>query len=247
MRYFIELSYEGASYHGWQIQSNAVTVQKVLTDCVANFLRSEDLQITGCGRTDTGVHANQFFAHFDLESDIDTEKATYSLNNMLPKDIAIRKIFRVEDNLHARFSAVSRTYNYHIHYSKNPFIREYSYQVYLKLDIAKMNEACELLYSYTDFTSFSKMHTDTRTNNCKIMHAEWELSANGIVFKIKADRFLRNMVRALVGTMLDIGSGKISVNDLNEILESRNRGNAGRSVPGHGLFLNSIQYKEGVI
>ncbi len=247
MRYFIELSYDGATYHGWQVQPNAITVQQVLTDCFINCLRSEGIRITGCGRTDAGVHAEQFFAHFDIDAHIEVEKAKYNLNNMLPKDIAIKRIFPVEDNVHARFNALSRTYNYHIHFSKNPFIREYSYRVNTKLDLEKMNEACERLYSHTDFTSFSKLHTDTKTNDCKIMHAAWELSATGIVFNIKADRFLRNMVRAIVGTMLEIGSGNLAVTELDEILRSKNRSNAGRSVPGHGLFLSSIEYEEGIV
>ncbi len=247
MRYFIELSYDGNAYHGWQVQTNAVSVQQVLTDCLFNCVRSEEIRITGCGRTDAGVHADQFFAHFDFDTQIDVEKVKYNLNNLLPKDIAIKRIFPVEDNVHARFSALSRTYNYHIHFSKNPFIREYSYRVNTKLDMEKMNQACERLYSYTDFTSFSKLHTDTKTNDCKIMHAAWELSSTGVVFEIKADRFLRNMVRAMVGTMLEIGSGKIAPTELDEILQSKNRSNAGRSVPGHGLFLSSIEYEEGIV
>lgn len=246
MRYFIELSYDGSGYHGWQQQSNANTVQGVLTNCVSTYLRKE-VKLTGCGRTDTGVHANQFFAHFDVDSAIDESQASFNLNNMLPKDIAIQRIFEVADDLHARFSPLSRTYHYYIHQKKNPFIREHSYYFTGQLDLDKMNEGCQMLFEFKDFTSFSKVNTDTKTNDCEIMEARWELSSNGIVFIVKANRFLRNMVRALVGTMIDVGTEKMSVSDFGDVIESKNRGKAGRSVPGHGLFLQAVEFGEGQV
>jgi len=246
VRYFIELSYDGSGYHGWQQQSNADTVQGVLTNCVSTYLRKE-VKLTGCGRTDTGVHANQFFAHFDVDSEIDESQASFNLNNMLPKDIAIQRIFEVADDLHARFSPLSRTYHYFIHQKKNPFIREHSYYFTGQLDLDKMNEGCQMLFEFKDFTSFSKVNTDTKTNDCEIMEARWELSSNGIVFIVKANRFLRNMVRALVGTMIDVGTEKISVSEFSDVIESKDRGKAGRSVPGHGLFLQAVEFGEGQV
>lgn len=245
MRYFIELAYDGTLYHGWQIQPNAISVQQVLTESASSYFRNPEFSVTGCGRTDSGVHAEEFYAHFDSESEIDVSKAVHNLNNMLPHDIAIKNIFKVEDSLHARFNAISRTYKYHIHYKKNPFNRARSYRHYRLLDLDKMNAACELLFNHSDYTSFSKLKTETKTNNCFIISANWELSDVGIVFTIQADRFLRNMVRAIVGTMIEIGEGKLQVEDLNEIISSKNRSNAGKSVPGHGLSLSAIQYPEG--
>ena len=242
MRYFIELAYDGTRYHGLQIQPNAISVQQVLTDVGSNYFNNSDFSLTGCGRTDTGVHAEEFYAHFDYATAIDIPKAVHNLNNMLPKDIAIKTICKVDDLLHARFSAISRTYKYHLHYQKNPFIRWQSYRHYRKLDIDKMNAACSFLFNHRDFTSFSKVNTEAHTNDCVITQARWEHSETGIVFTIQANRFLRNMVRAIVGTMIEIGEGKIEQEDFNEIINSKDRGKAGKSVPANGLSLVAVKY-----
>lgn len=246
MRYFVELAYNGEAYHGWQVQPNAITVQQVLTETLSTYLRQE-IQVTGCGRTDTGVHASQFFAHFDLSGELDTDKASFSVNNMLPADIAIYRIFAVAKDVHSRFDATSRTYQYFVHFNKDPFIRRTSYRYFKQLDVAAMNEACKMLFEYDDFTSFSKLHTDAKTNLCKIIEAEWKPFGNGLVFTIKANRFLRNMVRAVVGTMLEVGTGKITVDQVREIIEKKDRGEAGTSVPAHALFLYKVEYPEGII
>lgn len=244
-RYFIQLNYKGTNYHGWQIQPNAITVQEVLKNAFSIILK-EDIEITGAGRTDTGVHASFFIAHFnssrpDLHDD---RKLLFKINGFLPKDIALQKIYRVTDNAHARFDAKSRTYHYHIHQEKDPFLLESSYFLSQKLDVDLMNNACELLLSHTDFTSFSKLHTDVKTNNCKITQAFWTQEGHKLVFTITADRFLRNMVRAIVGTLIDIGKKKISLDDFVQIIESKNRSDAGVSVPAHGLYLENITYPD---
>ncbi|MBT4776494.1 MAG: tRNA pseudouridine(38-40) synthase TruA [Crocinitomicaceae bacterium] len=242
MRYFIELAYEGTLYHGWQIQPNAISVQQELTKVGCNYFNNQKFNVTGCGRTDTGVHAEEFYAHFDSETAIDVSKAVHNLNNMLPKDIAIKTIRKVDDLLHARFSAISRTYKYRLHYQKNPFIRWHSYRHYKNLDLDKMNTACGILLNHRDFTSFSKVNTGTHTNDCVITQACWEHSETGIVFTVQANRFLRNMVRAIVGTMIEIGEGKIEVEAFNDIINSKDRGNAGKSVPALGLSLFAVKY-----
>jgi len=242
MRYFIELAYDGTRYHGWQIQPNAISVQQVLTDVGSNYFNNSDFSLTGCGRTDTGVHAEEFYAHFDYATAIDIPKAVHNLNNMLPKDIAIKTSCKVHDLLRARFSAISRTYKHQLHYQKNPFIRWQSYRHYRKLDIDKMNAACGFLFNHRDFTSFSKVNTEAHTNDCVITQARWEHSETGIVFTIQANRFLRNMVRAIVGTMIEIGEGKIEQEDFNEIINSKDRGKAGKSVPANGLSLVAVKY-----
>lgn len=244
-RYFIELSYNGKNYHGWQVQPNATSVQSVLNNALSLILKCK-IETIGAGRTDTGVHAKFFTAHIDVpETLIELDSIVFRLNCFLPADICIKKIFRVNDSMHARFSALSRTYEYHITTCKNPFVTDFAYFFHKQLDVELMNEAAQVLSYYTDFTSFSKVHTDTKTNNCKIMFAHWVIDGDGLlVFTIKADRFLRNMVRAIVGTLLDVGTKKISLQEFCNIIETKDRCQAGQSVPSHGLFLTEIEYPE---
>ncbi len=241
MRYFIEIAYKGKNYFGWQRQPKQISVQEVLEEKLSTMLR-ENIAIVGAGRTDTGVHAKQMYAHFDYSGDIDSEKFTFKLNSFLPKDISIYRIFKVEDKAHARFDATSRAYEYHIHIGKNPFLTDGTYQIYHSLDIDKMNEAAKLMYDYTNFKCFSKSKTDVRTYNCDVMNAKWIEIDHLLVFHVKADRFLRNMVRAIVGTLLEVGEGKKTVDDFKEVLESRDRSKAGTSVPAQGLYLTEIVY-----
>ena len=246
-RYFIELAYNGRNFHGWQIQPNAITVQETLQDALKILLKQK-IDVIGCGRTDTGVHARQFFAHMELDLDtieVSVDQLTYKLNRLLNNDIAIFRIFIVNDAAHTRFEALSRTYEYRLRMDKYPFDQEFTYRsTYPKLDFELMNKAAALLFNYTDFTSFSKTGTDVKTNNCKIMQADWK-NVDGVwIFTIKADRFLRNMVRAIVGTLLEVGSGKIDLNNFTQIIESKNRGNAGWSVPAHGLALIKLEYPD---
>ncbi len=246
-RYFIELAYNGRNYHGWQIQPGTPTVQEALNRALSTLLR-EEIQVVGAGRTDTGVHASFYVAHFDTCQSLEyPEQTVYKLNRILGKDIAVSRIYPVATDKHARFSAVSRTYQYFIDKNKNPFTCEYAWKVYPLPDIRLMNEACQVLFEYRDFTSFSKLHTDVKTNNCIIMDAHWKDTGKQLVFTIKADRFLRNMVRAIVGTMVEIGQGKLTLADFRRIIESRNRCNAGTSVPGHALFLCHVDYENDTI
>ncbi len=241
-RYFIELAYDGNKYHGWQIQPGAPSVQEELNRALSTIMR-EKINVVGAGRTDTGVHASFYVAHFDSQKPITLpEQLVYKLNRFTGKDIAISRIYQVSPDWHARFSALSRTYKYYIDKQKNPFTSNYAWKVFPLPDTYKMNEACRVLFDYTDFTSFSKLHTDVKTNNCTIMEAYWEETDTQLIFTIKANRFLRNMVRAIVGTMLEIGQGKLTPEGLRKIIESRNRCQAGTSVPGHALFLCDIQY-----
>lgn len=243
-RYFIYLAYDGGNYHGWQIQPNGDSVQENLMKALSLVLR-EDIPITGAGRTDTGVHAKQMVAHFDFQGCIDTCLLVDKLNKMLPRDIVIFKICEVNAEAHARFDALSREYQYDITTYKNPFIRDYAYQLYFDVDIDLMNQACKTLFEYTDFTSFSKLHSDTKTNNCEIYKAEWEqLDATTFRFHIKANRFLRNMVRAIVGTLLEVGRGKMSIEQFRQVIESKNRSAAGFSVPGHALSLVAVEFPD---
>ena len=241
MRYFIKLAYKGTNYFGWQYQPDAISVQETLNKALSTLLKT-NIDILGAGRTDSGVHAKEMFAHFDYETEIDTQKIVYKLNSFLPKDIAIFDLIKVHDDAHARFDATKRTYEYHIHTKKNAFESDDSWYYSLPLDVKKMNEACKILFEYTDFECFSKTHTDVNTFNCKIFEANWKQNEDKLVFTISADRFLRNMVRAIVGTMINIGSGKVSLNDFRKIIESKNRSKAGFSVPAHGLYLTKIEY-----
>jgi len=246
LRYFIELSYAGTHYHGWQSQPNAVTVQETLERALS-LLLSFPTKITGAGRTDTGVHARQMFAHFDTRLSINEKDLTYKLNSFLPKDIAVRQIFAVLSATHARFDALSRHYKYYLHQQKNPFLTETSWYFKPELNLDKMNEAAAVLSKYKDFKSFSKTHTDVKTYLCDIKLAEWTKQNNQLVFSITADRFLRNMVRSIVGTLINVGLEKISKDEFKQIIEARDRNKAGFSVPAHGLFLEKINYPEHLI
>lgn len=244
-RYFIFLSYKGTQYHGWQIQPNSVTVQKLLDEALSTIL-SEQISTTGAGRTDTGVHALYFCAHFDSMYDdlAERQNLIYKINGFLPPDISISGIKMVRGEAHARFSAVSRTYKYHIIQTKNPFSLDSAWFVYGNLSIDKMNDATSLLYKYNEFTSFSKLHSDNKTDICKIIFAQWELTEEKIVFTITADRFLRNMVRAIVGTLVDVGSGKLDKDGFEKIIQSKDRCKAGKSAPAKGLYLSGIEYPD---
>ncbi len=241
MRYFIKFSYNGTKYHGWQIQPNAISVQEVLNKALSTILNS-NIESMGAGRTDAGVHAQEMFAHFDLDKIIDVENSIHKLNSFLPKDIVVFDILKVHDEAHARFDAKKRTYEYHINTFKNAFLNEQSWYYNQKLDLDLMNQACEILLKHTDFQAFSKVHTDVNTFDCKIYEAFWTKQNNQIIFTISADRFLRNMVRAIVGTLVYVGLKKITLQDFNQIIISKNRNNAGFSVPAHGLFLTKIEY-----
>jgi len=241
LRYFIELAYDGTNYHGWQSQPNAITVQDTIEKALSLLLRYPT-KITGAGRTDAGVHAKQMFAHFDYYKHIDINQLVYKLNAFLPQDIAINAIHKVKDDAHARFDAVGRTYTYAIHTKKDPFLRNFSWNYKKTLDIDKMNEAAKALLFFEDFQSFSKTHTDVKTYICHIEKAEWKIQENQFLFTIKADRFLRNMVRAIVGTLIDVGLHKITVSDFIKIIESKNRSKAGFSVPAEGLSLIEVIY-----
>lgn len=244
MRYFITLSYDGTAYHGWQIQPNGISVQETLTQALITLLR-EEISIVGAGRTDAGVHARKMIAHFDTEQQVDCDRLTDKLNRILPPDIAVQQVCPVSDDAHARFSATSRTYHYHVTTTKDPFSRSRSMRLFHAPDFDRMNEAANCLFQYTDFTSFSKLHTDVATNNCRIMQAQWcQLSEHEWVFVIQADRFLRNMVRAVVGTLLEVGRGKMSVDDFCKVIEQCDRCSAGTSVPGHALFLVDVTYPD---
>ena len=242
MRYFIKLAYNGACYHGWQSQPNADSVQENIEKALSMILR-QDIKITGAGRTDTGVNAAEMYAHFDTDTTItDTTTLVARLNSLLGKDIAIYDIFKVHDDAHARFDATARTYKYFVHTEKSPFLYPFSWKATCKLDFDLMNKAAAHLLSYTDFTSFSKLHTDVATNNCRITHARWEQENGQWVFTITADRFLRNMVRAIVGTLVDVGRGKITVDEFCRIIEKKDRCSAGTSMPGNALFLWHVAY-----
>jgi tRNA pseudouridine38-40 synthase len=238
-RYFIKLAYNGSGYHGWQRQDNAISVQQVLEEAVSTII-GEQIGIIGAGRTDTGVHATEFYAHFDTTRRFRKEflsEKVFKLNSFLPADIYVFNIYQVDSEFHARFSAHSRTYEYHIIRRKDPFRSGLAWFVHGKLDIDRMNKAAAVLKEYRDFTSFSKLHTQVKTNNCELMAAAWEQNGHLLVFTIKADRFLRNMVRAIVGTVVDVGRGKITLDEFRQIIEAKDRSEAGLSVPAHGLYL----------
>ena len=242
MRYFITLSYNGKNYHGWQIQPNGSSVQETLEKALSTMLRCP-ISIVGAGRTDAGVHAKKMIAHFDTDVTLNTLELPRRLNCFLPTDIAIQKIEPVANHLHARFSATKRSYEYHLVTEKDVFCTETAYFHPGTLDFDAMNQAAAQLFNYIDFTSFSKLHTDVKTNNCTIFEARWEqLSPSHWVFHISADRFLRNMVRAIVGTLLQVGTQKITIDDFKRIIESKDRCQAGTSAPAHGLYLTDVKY-----
>lgn len=252
MRYFIQLSYDGTGYHGWQVQPNGVSVQEVLQKALSTLLR-QPTEVTGAGRTDAGVHASMMVAHFDWpaahegegceEAPLDCTQLTYKLNRLLPPDVAVQAVRPVGPEMHARFSATRRTYHYYIHTHKNPFLRGYSWQVNVPLDFALMNEAAQVLLEYSDFTSFSKTGTDVKTNICQLTEARWEqLKPGEWRFTVSANRFLRNMVRAIVGTLVEVGRHRMTISQMRHAIEAKDRQRAGESVPGHALYLTNIEY-----
>ena len=252
MRYFIQLSYDGTGYHGWQVQPNGVSVQEVLQKALSTLLR-QPTEVTGAGRTDAGVHASMMVAHFDWsaahkgegceEAPLDCTQLTYKLNRLLPPDVAVQAVRPVGPEMHARFSATRRTYHYYIHTRKDPFLRGYSWQVNVPLDFALMNEAAQVLLEYSDFTSFSKTGTDVKTNICQLTEARWEqLKPGEWRFTVSANRFLRNMVRAIVGTLVEVGRHRMTISQMRRAIEAKDRQRAGESVPGHALYLTNIEY-----
>ncbi|WP_026914386.1 tRNA pseudouridine(38-40) synthase TruA [Christiangramia portivictoriae] len=243
MRYFLKLSYFGKAYHGWQNQPDSISVQEVIEQNLGKVLPFS-VAIVGAGRTDAGVHAREMFAHFDTSEELNCEELAYKLNSMLPKDIAISEVFPVAKEAHARFDAVARSYEYHLLQYKDVFAYERAWFFRYELDLEKMNEAAEILKRYSDFQCFSKSRTDVHTYNCRIDDARWESKNGKLIFHITADRFLRNMVRAVVGTLLEIGQGKQPVDYMHEVIKSKDRGKAGTSVPAHGLYLTRIKYPE---
>ncbi len=245
-RYFIKLAYNGNRYHGWQVQNNATGIQEVINKGLSYHV-NKSINVVGCGRTDTGVHARQFYAHFDVSQTYSADELrglVFKVNRFLPSDIAIYDIFPVSSGAHARFDALSRTYEYYIALEKDPFLEEFSWLFYGGIDVKAMNNAAEKLYEYEDFTSFSKLHTQVKSNNCRIEHAKWEQRDHLLIFSIRADRFLRNMVRAIVGTLLEVGTRKKTIDEFIEVIESKSRSEAGLSVPAKGLFLTRIEYPE---
>lgn len=244
MRYFIRLAYNGAPFCGWQIQPNGISVQGELERAFSLIL-NEEIAIIGCGRTDAGVNARNFYAHFDSSQKLTCEELAqlvHRINRFLPKEIVIFEIFPVHNDLHARFSATERTYKYYISRRKNPFDTQFAYPLHIPLDISLMNEAANYLLTVEDFTSFSKLHTQTHTNICNVTKALWHQTDNQLIFEISANRFLRNMVRAVVGTLLWVGNGKITLKQFKEIIAAKNRCKAGFSVPANALFLEDIRY-----
>jgi len=241
LRYFVSFAYNGKNYCGWQYQPHSPSVQETLNKALSTLLRTP-IDATGAGRTDTGVHATQMYAHFDYDGEIDSDTLTKRVNAFLPKDIVVYRFIPLHDEAHARFDATSRSYEYHIHTFKDAFIHEGSWFNFHPLNVDKMNEAAQVLFDYIDFKCFSKTHTDVKTFNCKITEARWEQHGNKLVFHISADRFLRNMVRAIVGTLVEVGLGKSTVEDVRTIIKSRDRNKAGFSVPAHGLYLTKVIY-----
>ncbi|MBE9488538.1 MAG: tRNA pseudouridine(38-40) synthase TruA [Bacteroidetes bacterium] len=242
-RYFIYLSYKGTVYHGWQIQQNATSVQDTLQKSLSKILQ-EKIEVVGAGRTDTGVHASYYVAHFesDVTRDVTSWDFVYHLNAVLPRDIAVQSIKLVDSYMHARFSAVEREYKYYISKVKNPFTIETTYQYVASLDVDKMQEAAKILLKHSDFTSFAKLHADTKTNICSVTFADFECKGDMIIFTIRADRFLRNMVRAIVGTLMDVGKGLRSVEDFDAIILAKDRCAASRSAHARALYLTDIKY-----
>ncbi|MBO4984553.1 MAG: tRNA pseudouridine(38-40) synthase TruA [Bacteroides sp.] len=245
-RYFIFMAYDGAAYHGWQVQPNGISVQECLQQALSTLLRRK-VEVVGAGRTDAGVHARMMVAHFDHTELLDCTFMADKLNRLLPPDISVYYLRPVRPDAHARFSATARRYQYFVTTAKSPFNRQYRCRLFQKPDFEAMNRAAETLFEYSDFTSFSKLHTDVKTNNCRIRHAQWtQVDAETWVFTIEADRFLRNMVRAIVGTLLEVGRGKLSIDGFRKVIEQKDRCRAGTSVPGEALFLVGVEYPEDI-
>ena len=245
MRYFIEIAYSGKKYFGWQRQPEQISVQQVLEETLSTFLRKE-LKLTGAGRTDTGVHAKQLFAHFDFDEIENKDEFLFRMNSFLPKDISIKNIFEVKEDAHARFDAVEREYEYIISFEKDPFSQDFAYQINNRPNVDLMNQAAEMLLRHKDFQCFSRSKTDVKTYNCTINTAFWDVKNNRLIFTIAADRFLRNMVRAIVGTLLDVGYGKTTLEEFKVILNSKSREEAGASAPAHGLYLTKVVYPDNI-
>ena len=241
-RYFIDLGFDGTNYHGWQIQPNGISVQECLQKGLSTLLRTET-EVVGAGRTDAGVHARRMVAHFDYEGTVDVQDLAYKLNRILPRDIAVYEVRAVDNDLHARFSATSRTYHYYIHTKKNPFIQQYSQEMHYQLDFDQMNEAGRVLMEYDDFGAFCKAGSDVKTTICHVTHAQWhQISSSEWYFEITANRFLRNMVRAVVGTLIEVGRGRMSLTDFRQVIEGKQRTQAGESMPAKALFLEEVKY-----
>lgn len=242
MRYFLKISFNGKNYHGWQVQENAHSVQAELEKSLSVYLQ-EKFSTIGCGRTDTGVHAKLFYVHFDVAKEIENENHfIHHLNCLLPHDIAIHQLIKVKPEAHARFDAVTRTYEYYIYQKKDPFLKESAYFFPHPLDLKKMNDACAILKEYEDFSAFSKSRTQVKTNLCKIKEANWKEASSQLMFRISADRFLRNMVRAIVGTMTEVGESRMDEKEFRNVIEGKSRSEAGLSVPAHGLYLVDVKY-----
>ena len=242
MRYFAEISYDGSAFHGWQIQPNACSVQEEIQTKMERILQIP-IQVTGCGRTDTGVHASQFFLHFDADLDLDSD-FVYTMNQVLVPEIAVHNLWLCNEEMHARFDAKSRSYRYKLHNAKSPFHRHVSYYFRPELDLEIMNAGANVIAGHTHFDAFCKSRTDNKTDICRIDHCRWIKDGHRLEFEVTADRFLRNMVRAMVGTLLLVGQGKLSLDELDNILQSRKRSNAGESVPAHALFLEKVEYDQ---
>lgn len=242
MRYFIHLAYDGTNYHGWQIQPDANSVQEELQKALSVLIRRE-IEIVGAGRTDAGVHARRMVAHFDFDGPLDCQQTAYRLGRMLPRDIAIYRIEPVADGMHARFSATRRTYHYYLHTERDPFCRQYSCELHYELDFQLMNEAGRILCTYDDFGAFCKSHSDVKTTLCHVTEARWiQVDSLHWYFRISANRFLRNMVRAVVGTMIDVGRHRVTLDEFRKIVEGKQRTQAGESMPAHALFLEDVAY-----
>ncbi len=242
MRYFIHLAYDGTNYHGWQIQPDANSVQEELQKALSVLIRRE-IEIVGAGRTDAGVHARRMVAHFDFDGPLDCQQTAYRLGRMLPRDIAVYLVEPVADGMHARFSATRRTYHYYLHTERDPFCRQYSCELHYELDFQLMNEAGRILCTYNDFGAFCKSHSDVKTTLCHVTEARWiQVDSSHWYFRISANRFLRNMVRAVVGTMIDVGRHRVTLDEFRKIVEGKQRTQAGESMPAHALFLEDVAY-----
>jgi len=240
-RYFLKIAYRGTSYHGWQIQEGQRSVQAAIENAISLLLRKK-VEVVGCGRTDTGVHASEYFLHFDSETELDALRFVYKLNGILDFDIAVQQLIPLHHNAHARFDAVSRTYRYFIHQQKNPFLNDTSKFIAGDIDFGQMNRAAALLPGFTDFESFAKTGTDVSNFKCIVFSAKWTQLDQQWMFEISANRFLRNMVRAIVGTLLEVGTGKLSIDQFVNVIEGKDRSAAGKSVDARGLYLSSVKY-----